>query len=329
MKMQKDRNNQNGMQNVYITVSNALDQSDKTRIEVARDLTVAQAVRQEGLAPAGAFDIFDASGRVVSDQKASQLADENVYVGVQKVAGGAEWDAGWGAGGAIAVEPAVNAQDDLPGKGICFVSSFNEDSRNTVIPSEDDTVRAAGQASGLVPRDGSPWDVYDGMGRVITDEPAEKYIGQTLWINASAVGGGAGLPISRLGELRTDYPSLQVVRQHVSGDDTQMIVVNLPDNNNRTKNGHYQVAVHVTDPLNHVPVTYVLNIDDVSQRRYILAGGTSGAGYDQSQSTLPGTNNPAWWVCHGSFAGMFNALPRDAIARMGAYLNHIISVLNS
>jgi len=41
MKMQKDRNNQNGMQNVYITVSNALDQSDKTRIEVARDLTVA------------------------------------------------------------------------------------------------------------------------------------------------------------------------------------------------------------------------------------------------------------------------------------------------
>jgi hypothetical protein len=92
MKMQKDRNNQNGMQNVYITVSNALDQSDKTRIEVARDLTVAQAVRQEGLAPAGAFDIFDASGRVVSDQKASQLADENVYVGVQKVAGGGEFE---------------------------------------------------------------------------------------------------------------------------------------------------------------------------------------------------------------------------------------------
>ena len=86
--MQKKRNNVNGMQNVYITVSNALDQSDKQRIEVAKDLTVEQAIRQEGLAPAGAFDVFDASGRVISNEKVAQLAEENVYVGVQKVAGG-------------------------------------------------------------------------------------------------------------------------------------------------------------------------------------------------------------------------------------------------
>jgi len=86
--MQKKRNNVNGMQNVYITVSNALDQSDKQRIEVAKDLTVEQAIRQEGLAPAGAFDVFDATGRVVSKEKVAKLAEENVYVGVQKVAGG-------------------------------------------------------------------------------------------------------------------------------------------------------------------------------------------------------------------------------------------------
>ena len=87
--MQKKRNNVNGMQNVYITVSNALDQSEKQRIEVAKDLTVEQAIRQEGLAPAGAFDVFDATGRVISKEKVAQLAEENVYVGVQKVAGGA------------------------------------------------------------------------------------------------------------------------------------------------------------------------------------------------------------------------------------------------
>jgi hypothetical protein len=44
------------------------------------------------LAPQGAFDVFDAAGRVVSNEKASQLADENVYVGVQKVAGGSNFE---------------------------------------------------------------------------------------------------------------------------------------------------------------------------------------------------------------------------------------------
>ena len=55
--MQAKKNEQNGMQNVYITVSNALDQSEKTRIEVARDVTIAQAIRENDLAPQGAFDI--------------------------------------------------------------------------------------------------------------------------------------------------------------------------------------------------------------------------------------------------------------------------------
>jgi hypothetical protein len=328
--MQENKNEQNGMQNVYITVSNALDQSEKTRIEVARDVTIAQAIRENDLAPQGAFDVFDAAGRVVSNEKASQLADENVYVGVQKVAGGAnDWDAGWGDGGAVAIEPALEPQDLPPAKGICFVSSFNDNARNTVIPGQDENIRVVGESSGLVPRDGTPWDVFDDFGRVVSNEPAENYIGKTLWINASAVGGGAGLPIERLDELRTDYPSLQAVRQHVSGNETQMIVVNLPDNRNRTKKGHYQVAIHVTDPINQVPVTYVLNIDDVTKRAYIMPGGTSGARYDQSKKLLPGTNQAAWWVCHGSFSQKYGAMEKDIIQRIGAYLNHIISVLNS
>jgi len=329
--MQKKRNNVNGMQNVYITVSNALDQSEKQRIEVAKDLTVEQAIRQEGLAPAGAFDVFDATGRVISKEKVAQLAEENVYVGVQKVAGGADWDAGWGGGEVIAVEPAadVDLENELPSKGVCFVSSFNDNSRNTVIPGDGETVQTAAKASGLIPRDGSAWDVYDGMGRVVTNEPSANYIGQTLWINASAIGGGSGLPIDRLSELRTDYPSLQVVRQHVSNEDTQMIVVNLPDNHNRTKNGNFRVAIHITDPYNQVPVTYVLNHEELNSRRYIMPGGTSGAHYDQSQRTLPGTNKQAWWVCHGSFKNQYDKLERDVIVRIGAYLNHIISVLNS
>jgi len=329
--MQAKKNEQNGMQNVYITVSNALDQSDKQRIEVAKDLTVEQAIRQQGLAPAGKFDVFDATGRVITNENVAQLAEENVYVGVQKVAGGADWDAGWGGGAVIAVEPAADLDlvNELPSKGVCFVSSFNDDSRNTVIPRDNDTIQDAAKASGLIPRDGSAWDVYDGMGRVVTNEPSNNYIGQTLWINASAIGGGGGLPIGRLNELRTDYPSLQVVRQHVSNDETQMIVVNLPDNHGRTKNGIFRVAIHVTNPFNQVPVTYVLNHEELNSRRYIMPGGSSGAHYDQSQRNLPGTNKRAWWVCHGSFKTQYDKLERDVITRIGAYLNHIISVLNS
>ena len=60
-----------------------------------------------------------------------------------------------------------------------------------------------------------------------------------------------------------------------------------------------------------------------------MRGGSSGAHYDQSQRTLPGTNKQAWWVCHGSFKNQYDKLERDVIVRIGAYLNHIISVLNS
>jgi hypothetical protein len=311
--MQKKRNNVNGMQNVYITVSNALDQSDKHRIEVAKDLTVEQAIRQEGLAPAGAFDVFDASGRVISNEKVARLAEENVYVGVQKVAGGADWNAGWGGGEVIVVEPAadVDLENELPSKGLCFVSSFNDNSRNTVIPGEGETVQTAAKASGLIPRDGSAWDVYDGMGRVVTDKPSANYIGQTLWINASAIGGGSGLPINRLGELRTDYPSLRTIRGRQTNREATMFAIRLPDGKHRTKNGYYECVVDANSM-----VTYVLNTL------------TCDHPHAYSQTTIPGTKRQSFGVCQGNI-GQIIGVSADPIEIMGSYLNHIISVLNS
>ena len=89
-----------------------------------------------------------------------------------------------------------------------------------------------------------------------------------------------------------------------------------------------RVAIDVMNGLDQVPVAYVLNIEDVQQRRFIIAGGTSGARYDQSQRTIPGTAKQAWWICHGNFSSVYSVLDSDPVVRIGGYLNHIISLLN-
>ncbi len=77
-----------GQRNVLLTVSNALDQGEKRRIEVSASKTVAQAIKEEGVAPSGNFDVFDATGVVVSNNNVSTVDDQTVYVGPKQVAGG-------------------------------------------------------------------------------------------------------------------------------------------------------------------------------------------------------------------------------------------------
>ena len=74
---------------IPLTVANTLDQSVKQRIEASGQQTVKQAVQEAKMAPQGQFDIFDGLGKVVSNQKVDQFRDKTVYIGVQKVAGGA------------------------------------------------------------------------------------------------------------------------------------------------------------------------------------------------------------------------------------------------
>ena len=81
-----------GQKNIFLTVSSALDQGQKRRIELSSssgNKSVVQAIREEGIAPKGNFDVFDSTGRVISDQKVKDFKDQRVYVGPQKVAGGA------------------------------------------------------------------------------------------------------------------------------------------------------------------------------------------------------------------------------------------------
>lgn len=138
-----------------------------------------------------------------------------------------------------------------------------------------------------------------------------------------------GFPMSRLGELRVDYPSLVVVREHRSNGHARMLVVSLPDSRERTTGGEYRVAIDAGD-LGQVPVSYVLNIEEVLQRRApIIRGGRKAHTYDHSLATIPGTDKEAWWICHGNFGAVYSALGDDPVIRMGGFLNHIISLLNN
>tara|TARA_B100001079_G_C16158635_1_gene403172 strand:+ start:226 stop:654 length:429 start_codon:yes stop_codon:yes gene_type:complete len=137
----------------------------------------------------------------------------------------------------------------------------------------------------------------------------------------------SGFPINRLAELRIDYPSLKVIREHVSNGHARMLVVSLPESRGRTTHGEYKIAIDAND-LGQVPVSYILNIEDVRQFRYIVRGGQKAHTYDHSLATIPGTDKEAWWVCHGNFSAVYSVLEDDPVARMGAFLNHIISLLN-
>jgi hypothetical protein len=331
MKMQQKKNQQNGQRNVMLTVSNALDQSEKQRIEVAGDVTIAQAVKDQGLAPTGSFDVFDAAGKVVSDVQARNLTDENVYVGVQRVAGGADWDAGWGAaGGTLEIEPATEVQDEAPGKGICFVSAFNENSRNTVIPAEQDTVRACAESSGLTPRDGSAWDVFDDMGRVVTDVQADGLVGKTLWISPAAIGGGmsefsrAGLSDEEIDELRVMYPMIQGVKHmRLPSGHCGSIVMNIVGvhSSNDDTSITYRVLIDLREFPLEKPNAYVLSPDDEDIFHCNI--------YHAKPFTIL-ANREICAICDGSEAKTaFDGWRKNRMFRIRAWLNHLQSVLSN
>mgnify|MGYP000891582650 CR=1 FL=1 len=74
---------------VQITLSNALDQSEKRLIEISPSQSVRTAVVDAGMAPSGQFDVFSSVGEVVTNKVATQVEGETLYVGPARIAGGA------------------------------------------------------------------------------------------------------------------------------------------------------------------------------------------------------------------------------------------------
>jgi molybdopterin/thiamine biosynthesis adenylyltransferase len=75
---------------VLLTLSNAVDQTQKIKVEVPPNTTIKQASIDAGVAPNGAFDVFTAGGKAVTLSKADHHRGEVLYVGPQKVAGGSD-----------------------------------------------------------------------------------------------------------------------------------------------------------------------------------------------------------------------------------------------
>ena len=84
---------------VLLTLSNAVDQTQKIKVEVLPNTTIKQASIDAGVAPKGAFDVFTAGGKAVTLSTAENHQDEVLYVGPQKIAGGSDRSASGKRGG--------------------------------------------------------------------------------------------------------------------------------------------------------------------------------------------------------------------------------------
>ena len=73
---------------VQITLSNALDQSEKRLIDCSPGQSIRQVVVEAGMAPSSQFDVFSSVGEVVTNQPASMANGETLYVGPARIAGG-------------------------------------------------------------------------------------------------------------------------------------------------------------------------------------------------------------------------------------------------
>ena len=52
---------------IPLTIANTLDQTNKQRIEAKANQTLKSVIQQQNLAPAGQFDVYDQSGKVISN----------------------------------------------------------------------------------------------------------------------------------------------------------------------------------------------------------------------------------------------------------------------
>jgi hypothetical protein len=315
-------------QMIPLTVANSLDQSTKQKIETRGQQTVKQAIQNAKMAPQGQFDIFDDLGQVISNQQVDQFRDKTIYIGVQKVAGGAiqiddDWDIG------------IDLDDiDKPVRKVVTFKDWGG-TRFEVEPQGEERLIQAAERAGIRPRGGDRIEVRDGEDNDVSALRARDMIGRVFQVNPRTVPAGAGgIPLNRLDELRIEYPSIQPVKQHMNSSHTDMIILRFPSGE-RTSSGFWHVAIHCPDACKGSPHAFVLNFDKIVSSRAPIISGNAIRGVHQNDgvgtrhTTIPGTNKPAHWVCHGGILNVLNHLGNDPITRIGAYVNHIQNLLNA
>ncbi len=278
---------------VMLTLRNAVDQTRKVAVEVPAGSTVRDAAIAAEIVQGESFDVFTAEGRAVTRDPVDDHGEAVLYVGPQKVAGGAM------------------QLDDEPRKEIQFVSVYDHQVLNDVVPSDGQTVRQAAEVAGLTPRDGSQWQVFDGLGVVVDELPAAEMIGERLYVGPEAIEAGS-VAMRELRRALSDFPSLSPVRGHHNKQEADLVGVTLPDSKGRSQDGTYRCVMDVrVDP----PEVYVLNLRKGIRHHRVYRS-----------ARIPGTSIDSGVVCHGSLF-----LPETDAFSSGwvlAHLNQTMSVLN-
>ena len=174
-----------------------------------------------------------------------------------------------------------------------------------------------------------PFEIYDHFGKVISENIANDYENQVVYLSPKRICGG-GIPRDRLKELKIEYPSLRPVKQHLSRREAQMFKVRFPSEN-RTKSGFWEIVIYCPNASSSLMHAYVLNFNEIIRQPSVsLFANPPSTSYGQGSGngTIPGSNRKARWVCHGNILPHLNQLGSDPIIRVGAYLNHIQNLLN-
>ena len=301
---------------VMLTLRNAVDQTRKVAVEVPAGSTVRDAAIAAEIVQGESFDVFTAEGRAVTREPVDDHGEVVLYVGPQKVAGGAM------------------QLDDEPRKEIQFVSVYDHQVLNDVVPGDGQTVRQAAEVAGLAPRDGSQWQVFDDLGVVVDELPAAEMIGERLYVGPEAIEAGAsaaasawwktGLENRDLRQAMLQYPTLRPVRSHrLPNGNSGAVLLNMIGVKTR-RGGRKTVYEMILDFRNfpaETPRAFV-RTPECSDIRHCNI-------YRASRFTVAPTLDICA-VCTGSgWSELYDSLPKKREARLGVFLNHLQNVLSN
>ena len=326
--MSRMRGNDEGRM-VRLTLSNAVDQTQKILVEVPAGTSVAQAARDAGIAPQGSFDVFTPGGEAVTEASVDQHRDAVLYVGPQKVAGGAEEFL-------LEPEPGVEVADGPPvgPKTVVFVSAYDSTVRNEVVPQEGQSVRDAATMAGLAPRDGSGWEVHDALFVRVNDRVAAELTGEVLYVGPAAmIAGGVlspcrlwsspGLTTDDIRHMKIDYPSVASIRNlrlpNGNFGVVQLTMIGRQSHKN-SQTISYQILIDFRGFPAELPHAYVRSPDD-SQ---IMHCNIYHADRYPFAPRISLCN-----VCIGDYSAAFSGLPKDRIQRLFCYLNQLQYALSN
>ena len=321
--MSQSRKNEEGRM-VQLTLSNAVDQTQKIRVEVPAGTTVAKAARDAGIAPQGSFDVFTPGGEAVTQARVDQHRDAVLYVGPQKVAGGAEEFL-------LEPEPGVDVVGPPAGpKAITFVSVYDPTVRHEVVPQDGQSARDAAMMAGMAPRDGSGWDVFDADANVVGDGAASDLIGEVLYVGPQAIDAGGrvwsspGLAKNDFRQMKIAYPSTKKIggRELWNGNSGLVkLMMNGKKEHGSERKIKYEILIDFREFPAEVPRAYVR----APSCDLILH---CNIGRAKNYEVAPG--HDLCYICvGGGYLAVYQSLAKDRLIRLGAYLNQLQHVLSN